>query len=320
MTVAISGGTRFVVSAVVGAVVSRVVYQVLDARLPAPAAPSGQAAVADDGSEWTQANDGNGESGDGAPTLPDPTATPKAVGRARWWRTNYAGNPVSLFGGPAVVLGTATGSIAAARPRLAVQIGVIGVVGLYDDLFGTSARRGVRGHLAGLRSGEVTTGAVKVAGIGLTALAGAAMAPDADLRSARGLLDVTLDAAVVAATANLVNLFDLRPGRATKVAGALGLPIAAVGGPVGGALAALAATMPADLAATTMLGDCGANAAGAALALALLEVAPRPVVLGWLGVVTGLSIASEKVSFSSVIDRVSWLRRLDQAGRPSPPA
>ena len=316
MTVPSSAGTRFVVSAVVGAGVSRVVYRVLSARLPASVPGT---ADPGDGSEWTLAHTSTGESGGDAPTPADRSA-PADPRLTRWWRTNYAGAPVSLFGGPAAVLGTLAGSLAAGRPRHAAVIGVVGAVGLYDDLFGTSARRGLRGHLAGLRNGELTTGAVKVAGIGLAALAGAALDPDSDLRTVRGLLDVAVDAAVVAGTANLVNLLDLRPGRATKATAAVGLPIAAAGGPIGGALAALASTAPADLAAQTMLGDCGANAAGAAVALALVEVAPRAVVVGWLAVVTGLTLVSERVSFSSVVERVAWLRRLDRAGRPPPPA
>jgi hypothetical protein len=288
-------GHRFAVSAAVGAGVSAVVYRTLNARLPAPEAPA--------------------PTDDPASTAPTHAAE---TGRRRWWRINYAGAPVSLFGGPAAVLGTVAGSLAAGRPRHAAVIGVVGAVGLYDDLFGTSARRGLRGHLAGLRNGELTTGAIKVAGIGLAALAGAALAPGVDLRSARGLADVAVDAAVVAGTANLVNLLDLRPGRAAKATAVLGLPVLLAGGPVAGALGGLAATAPADLAASTMLGDCGANTAGAAVALALVEVAPRPVVLGWLAAVTGLTLISERVSFSSVIERVSVLRRLDRAGRRTP--
>lgn len=315
-----STGARFVMSALVGAGVARVCYSVLTARFPAPdpadsADSADPAAESADPAEWTLPHPDPGVSGDGAPTPTGPPAPP-----ARWWRTNYAGAPVSLFGGPAALLGAVAGSLAAGRPRHAGVIGVVGAVGLYDDLSGTSARRGLRGHLAGLRNGELTSGAVKVAGIGLAALAGTVVDPAADFRSAPGWCNVAVDAAVVAGTANLVNLLDLRPGRAIKAAVVIGVPVAAAGGAVGATLAALAATAPADLAAMTMLGDCGANAAGAAVALALVEVAPRPVVFGWLAVVTGLTLASEKVSFSSVIERVGWLRRLDLAGRPLPPA
>jgi len=60
MTVPSSAGTRFVLSAVVGAGVSRVVYRVLSTRLPAPIAA---AAGTGDGSEWTRANASTGEPG-----------------------------------------------------------------------------------------------------------------------------------------------------------------------------------------------------------------------------------------------------------------
>ncbi len=238
----------------------------------------------------------------------------------RWWRTNFAGAPVSLFAGPAVVTGAVVGAFAAGRPRQAAVTGIVGAVGLYDDLVGTTGRRGLRGHLAGLRSGEVTSGAVKVGVIGLTALAAAAAAPRADVRTARGILDVGIDAAVVAGTANLLNLLDLRPGRAVKAAAVIGTPSVLAAAPVGGILGAVGAIASHDLAGETMLGDCGANAAGAALAMGFVEVAPRPVRIAWLAAVTALTLASERVSFSAVIDRVPWLRRLDQAGRRSPPA
>ena len=45
--------------------------------------------------------------------------------------------------------------------------------GVFDDLAGSGKRRGLRGHLGALAHGEVTTGAVKLAGLGATGLASA---------------------------------------------------------------------------------------------------------------------------------------------------
>jgi UDP-N-acetylmuramyl pentapeptide phosphotransferase/UDP-N-acetylglucosamine-1-phosphate transferase len=65
-----------------------------------------------------------------------------------------------------------------------------------------------------------------------------------------------------------------------------------------------------------MLGDCGANALGAGLATAAVAVLPRPARLAALGCVLALNAASERVSFTAVIERTPWLRRLDALGRP----
>ena len=68
-----------------------------------------------------------------------------------------------------------------------------------------------------------------------------------------------------------------------------------------------------------MLGDCGANALGAGVATAGAATLPRPARLLALAGVVALNLASERVSFTSVIERTPWLRALDQLGRePSP--
>jgi UDP-N-acetylmuramyl pentapeptide phosphotransferase/UDP-N-acetylglucosamine-1-phosphate transferase len=65
-----------------------------------------------------------------------------------------------------------------------------------------------------------------------------------------------------------------------------------------------------------MLGDAGANALGAVLGVAVItrlrSRTMRGIVLA--GLIT-LTAASERVSFSEVIDRSPTLGRLDQLGR-----
>lgn len=241
---------------------------------------------------------------------------------APWRRMNYAGRPVTLLGGPALAASaTATavlGAPAGTRAAAALVGTVSGVVGAYDDLAGArpeQARdKGLAGHLAALRAGRVSAGAVKVAGIGAAAAAAAVLTRS---RGRGALLDGVLTTGLVAGTANLVNLLDLRPGRAGK-AGALAAA-AGLGGPAGGLVAgplgATLATLPEDLGERVMLGDSGANALGALLGLRAASIPGRAPRAGLLAAVVALTLASEKVSFTKVIEATPGLRELDRLGR-----
>jgi UDP-N-acetylmuramyl pentapeptide phosphotransferase/UDP-N-acetylglucosamine-1-phosphate transferase len=255
-------------------------------------------------------------------------------GAPLWERTNHRGEPVSLLGGPAVAVGVLAGALVGAPSArdgaaLAVATTTATAFGLVDDLTEDregEVRKGLRGHLGALARGEVTTGGLKVLGIGAGALVAAAFSRPHDVRpSRRGaaaatrLADVALDGALIAASANLVNLLDLRPGRALKAAGLAAAPAAVLGGPGGGPAAAVAgavlAELPDDLAERDMLGDSGANAVGAVLGTMAVQACPRPVRLALLAGVVGLTVASERVSFTAVIARTPVLRELDAWGR-----
>ena len=262
-----------------------------------------------------------------------PPGGPKA-----WSRTNHRGEPVTLLEGPAVAAGALAGVLAQAglargvqaalasgapdapgwRRAAAMALGGAGAAafGAHDDLAGSGDRRGFRGHLGALRQGEVTTGAVKLGGIGVTGIVSAAVAGGSPV-------DVILNAGLVAGGANLLNLFDLRPGRAIKVAAASGTLLGAAGqdsvaAPLGAALALL----PEDLGERAMLGDAGANALGAMLGASAAGLS-RPARIALLAGIAGLTAASEKVSFTKVIARTPALNWLDMLGRrpaPQPPA
>jgi UDP-GlcNAc:undecaprenyl-phosphate/decaprenyl-phosphate GlcNAc-1-phosphate transferase len=272
------------------------------------------------------------------------------AGEKTWTRTNHRGELVTLLEGPAVAVGAITAEVIAAavaarlsgrhgatatresqlqfspertvgsHASLAMALAGGGALGcgLLDDLAGSGKRRGLKGHLGALAHGEVTTGSVKLAGLAATGLAGGLL-----LGGRRS--DAAINAALIAGGANLLNLFDLRPGRAVKVA-ALSAGLIAVGGAGGpdrsAGLAAVAAPLgaglallPEDLNERAMLGDAGANALGAMLGAAAAASLPRSARAGLLAGIVALTVASEKVSFTKVIERTPALRRLDLLGR-----
>ncbi|PZF98578.1 hypothetical protein [Micromonospora deserti] len=251
-------------------------------------------------------------------------------------RTNFRGRTVSLSAGPALAVGAAGagafGASGASAGGAALVAGLgAGAIGLYDDVVGArpeqKAAKGFAGHLAALREGRVTAGLLKIVGVGAAGLGAAALlATDPGVAGhrrrqrqgslARGV-DVLLGAGVIAGTANLLNLLDLRPGRALKSGLLLGAPLARgpQGGIAAGAAGAAAGLLPADLGEEVMLGDSGANALGAVLGVALAARTGPLGRAGLLAVLAGLTVASEKVSFTQVIQRTPGLRELDALGR-----
>jgi hypothetical protein len=246
-------------------------------------------------------------------------------GEKTWTRVNHRGEPVTLLEGPAVAAGAVLAQFfyserarSSARPAQALALAGAGAFGfgVYDDLAGSGKRRGLRGHLGALANGEVTTGAVKLGGLGVTGLASALLAGGQPA-------DVVINAGLVAGGANLLNLFDLRPGRAIKVA-TLSAALIKAGAPerggqaVAAPLGAALALLPDDLGERAMLGDAGANALGAMLGGAAAVSLPRPARIALLAGIVALTGASEKVSFTKVIQRTPPLRWLDMLGRRAP--
>jgi UDP-N-acetylmuramyl pentapeptide phosphotransferase/UDP-N-acetylglucosamine-1-phosphate transferase len=265
-------------------------------------------------------------------------------GAKTWTRTNHRGEPVTLLEGPAVALGAIAVQIfypertMPAHMRQSIALAGAGALGfgVLDDLAGSGKRRGLRGHLGALAHGEVTTGAVKLAGIGATGVGSA-------LLMSSQPADVVINSGLIAAGANLLNLFDLRPGRAIKVTAGSAALIGLLAAPQGGAVApvppphggtarppippwppwppwaapagAALALLPADLGERAMLGDAGANALGAMLGAAAASCLPRPARVALLAGMVALTGASEKISFTKVIERTPPLRWLDMLGR-----
>lgn len=297
----------------------------------------------------------------------------KHIKASQWERTNFHGATVSLRGGVAMagasVASAAVASALSDQPRAALG-GVVaslggGVAGYIDDVDqgahdGGKVAKGLKGHLGALAHGQVTTGVIKIAGIGASALAASALVGSKATSVGGKVADLALNTVLIAGTANLANLLDLRPGRALKATVLVAAPLSyfscaaaktpasgasvtsATASVASGASGAASATPAApasasgasaqrllasglnaaaitalveDLQETTMLGDTGANAAGALLGTSLAANDSWKLRLGTTLGVVGLILASEKVSFSKVIAANPALNWLDQLWR-----
>lgn len=234
---------------------------------------------------------------------------------------------------------------------LAVLVAVSFGLGLLDDSYGTNAAKGFRGHIGALRRGVLTTGGMKLFGVAGASLVYAfahmagspwvATEPSAlppGLSFSISVAVAVLAAAAIALTGNVINLTDLRPGRASKaylillavgfIAALLRIP-----GALGDALhhpatyyvgavtdliwlvGPVLAVIGLDLRERGMLGDAGANPMGV-LAGAYIVGSLGPIgVVVYLAVVLALNVVSEKVSFTRVIESNAALSRVDNLGR-----
>jgi hypothetical protein len=260
---------------------------------------------------------------------------------AAFWHVDFGSPAMLLLDGP-LTLGLY------ALPFI-LTVGVV-LFGLVDDAFGTGEDRGFRGHLNALASGRLTTGGLKMLGVGALAAYygwGATAAQATGVSGTNALVRIGWWVAatlVIALSANFVNLTDLRPGRALKVY----VPLALVAGVVfatdamrefgayaSGAgvgwtvtdagvslacflvvlLGPVVAVWGPDLGERGMLGDAGSNAMGAIVGYLLVGSLPVLWLAGVAAVLLGLNVLSERVSFTSIIERTALLRRLDEVGR-----
>jgi hypothetical protein len=82
-----------------------------------------------------------------------------------------------------------------------------------------------------------------------------------------------------------------------------------------GAVGTAIALLPGDLAEQHMIGDCGANALGALIGWSMTARGNAATRTLALAAVVGLTLASERVSFSAVIEQQPTLAALDRLGR-----
>ena len=240
-----------------------------------------------------------------------------------WTALNYRGEriplgygllllPVFVVGAVWLADGPETGGLAVG---LLASAGM-GLAGWLDDRRGTGEARGLRGHAAALlRDGVVTTGVIKAfASFSLALLT-------VGFRSV-SLLEMAADMLLIMLSTNVINLLDLRPGRALK-GGLLLCMIPVASGTLSssglavlsGMLGSLIAVAPDDLRGRAMLGDTGANALGFFGGMLCVYSLGGSMKIGLLLLFIALHLYAERGSITVYIEKNRLLRRLDEWGR-----
>jgi hypothetical protein len=246
-------------------------------------------------------------------------------------RLNYQGREIPAAAGLGFVLGPWGACLAAAFLKasfvdyyfllmVALAATVMAGVGLVDDLYGNRSVTGFAGHMRSLMRGRITTGAVKAIAGGAVGLGvGTVLAVHWLSPALTDLGEGLLNAVVIALTTNLVNLLDVRPGRALKGFVVLaGLAIVAdpkavyLVAPIGAIALAFA---PLDFGGRAMMGDVGSNSLGMVAGIALAWAMPMWGKLVLAAALVGIHLYGERRSLSDFIARAPALRWLDALGR-----
>ena len=193
----------------------------------------------------------------------------------------------------------------------------VGLLGFIDDVLGSRDVLGLIGHTHALLKGRLTTGIIKAVGVITVSLIGS-------IFLSYGLWTIILNTLVTALFANLLNMFDLRPGRAIKFylllvivfviniiltrryyLFILIMPI--VGSVIG--------YFPFDIKGHCMMGDAGANLLGASLGILSIIQYGNSVKLTMFIALILIHIFAEKYSLSDLIKYSKLLNFIDELGR-----
>jgi len=238
---------------------------------------------------------------------------PTALAVFRLEKRNFRGDPIGGSGGLIFLVG-AVGWLLFPWPRLdliAAAAAGFGLLGLLDDRWGTAEHKGLRGHLAAAKSGKLTTGLIKAAG-------GAALAV-ALAWWIRAGWPALLGAPLIALSANLLNLLDLRPLRALKAFWVLGGGMAAFSPPSLALLLGLSVPYAVlEAKRRVMLGDTGSNGLGAALGAAAVFALPLWGQGVAVAALAAFHLWTEKHSLTSWIETHPFAGKVDAWGWTEP--
>ncbi|MCR1898034.1 glycosyltransferase [Irregularibacter muris] len=195
-------------------------------------------------------------------------------------------------------------------------LGIIGMsfIGIIDDLLGSRDTTGLKGHIGKLFHMQLTTG-------GLKALMGGIISIYVTSSFSNNIFIILLNALILSLFTNLINLLDLRPGRAIK--GYLFYSLILLGLFYNQETVYLLIIssipviiyFPKDLKAKAMMGDVGSNALGFILGFCTILYFTNILKLIILFLLICIHIYAEKSSITKLIERNPILHFIDQLGR-----
>ena len=185
--------------------------------------------------------------------------------------------------------------------------------GALDDLIGNRNVSGLKGHFKSLFKGELTTG-------GFKALFGGFVGLVVSVCISSSIVDIIVNTLIIALSTNLMNLFDLRPGRAIKAYLVIMIPIYIT---LTGytkvfpllILPNVLAYFNTDLKARGMMGDTGSNVLGISIAVLMALGYGIKVRLAWLVFLILMHLITEKFSLTKIIEKNRVLKFIDNLGR-----
>ncbi len=197
---------------------------------------------------------------------------------------------------------------------LMIVIGIItmGFIGLIDDFIGDSDVKGFKGHIKMLFSMKLTTG-------GLKAVVGGVISILISLIVSMDLVNFLINIIIISLFTNLINLLDLRPGRALKSFLIISLPIVffiedMYQTVLLSFMAAALAYLPYDIKGRSMLGDTGANSLGILLGIIATSFSLKIRIAVVIFLILS-NLYSEKYSISRLISGNKILSFIDELGR-----
>lgn len=186
-------------------------------------------------------------------------------------------------------------------------------VGIIDDSLGNRGVTGLIGHFKALFKGSLTTGAFK-------ALLGGFVGLTLAVTLSKSIPNIIVATLVVALSTNMMNLFDLRPGRAIKAYVILAIIIFLASAKFNREVMML--IVPAvlayfyfDLRALTMMGDAGSNVLGVSIGVFIVSSFDLPVQLVSLVLLVAIHVLTEKFSLTKIIENNKFLNFVDKLGR-----